>query len=44
LRRGFLDRIERQYGKGRRIWVMEDGIQGRADLELTRAGGTDSLM
>jgi transposase len=24
--RGFLERIERQYGKARRIWLMEYGL------------------
>ena len=25
--RGFLDRIERQYGKARRLWLMDRGVQ-----------------
>jgi hypothetical protein len=24
--RGFLDRIERQYGKARRVWLMDRGV------------------
>src|SRR6476661_10394632 len=34
--RGFLDRIERQYGKARRIWVMDRGIPTEAVLEIMR--------
>ncbi len=34
--RGFLDRIERQYGKARRIWVMDRGIPTEAVLEQMR--------
>jgi transposase len=34
--RGFLDRIERQYGKARRIWVMDRGIPTEAVLEEMR--------
>ncbi len=34
--RDFLDRIERQYGKARRIWVMDRGIPTEAVLELMR--------
>jgi transposase len=33
---GFLDRIERQYGKARRIWVMDRGIPTEAALEEMR--------
>ena len=35
--RGFLARIERQYGKARRIWVMDRGIPTEAVLEEMRA-------
>jgi hypothetical protein len=24
--RGFLERIERQYGKARRVWLMDRGV------------------
>ena len=34
--RGFLDRIEAQYGKARRIWVMDRGIPTEAVLEEMR--------
>ena len=34
--REFLDRIERQYGKARRIWVMDRGIPTEAALEVMR--------
>jgi hypothetical protein len=34
--RGFLERIERQYGKARRIWVMDRGIPTEAVLEVMR--------
>jgi hypothetical protein len=34
--RGFLDHIERQYGKARRIWVMDRGIPTEAVLEEMR--------
>src|SRR6201987_1151266 len=34
--RDFLDRIERQYGKARRIWVMDRGIPTEAVLESMR--------
>lgn len=34
--RDFLDRIERQYGKARRIWVMDRGIPTEAVLALMR--------
>jgi transposase len=34
--RGFLDSIERQYGKARRIWVMDRGIPTEAVLEIMR--------
>src|SRR5256714_2717793 len=35
--RGFLDRIERQYGKARRIWVMDRGVPTEAILAEMRA-------
>jgi transposase len=34
--RGFLERIERQYGKARRIWLMDRGIPTEAVLEDMR--------
>ena len=34
--RDFLDRIERQYGKARRVWVMDRGIPTEATLEEMR--------
>src|SRR6201987_1640151 len=34
--RDFLDRIERQYGRARRIWVMDRGIPTEAVLEIMR--------
>jgi hypothetical protein len=34
--RGFLDRIEQQYGKARRIWVMDRGIPTEAVLDVMR--------
>src|SRR6202047_3305750 len=34
--RDFLDRIERQYGKARRVWVMDRGIPAEAALEEMR--------
>jgi transposase len=35
--RGFLDRIERQYGKARRIWLMDRGVPTEAILGEMRA-------
>jgi len=35
--RGFLDRIERQYGKARRIWLMDRGIPTEEVLAEMRA-------
>ncbi|HEY1433268.1 MAG TPA: IS1634 family transposase, partial [Stellaceae bacterium] len=35
--RGFLDRIERQYGKARRIWLMDRGVPTEAILGAMRA-------
>jgi hypothetical protein len=34
--RGFLERIERQYGKARRIWVMDRGVPTEAVLDEMR--------
>jgi transposase len=34
--RGFLDRIERQYGKARRIWLMDRGVPTEAVLAEMR--------
>jgi transposase len=34
--RDFLARIERQYGKARRVWVMDRGIPTEATLEEMR--------
>jgi hypothetical protein len=34
--KGFLERIERQYGKARRVWVMDRGIPTEAVLEEMR--------
>jgi hypothetical protein len=34
--RGFLDRIEQQYGKARRVWVMDRGIPTEPVLEIMR--------
>ena len=35
--RSFLDRIERQYGKARRVWCMDRGVPTEAVLEEMRA-------
>jgi len=35
--RGFLDRIERQYGRARRIWLMDRGVPTEAVLAEMRA-------
>jgi hypothetical protein len=35
--RGFLDRIERQYGKAKRIWLMDRGVPTEATLADMRA-------
>jgi len=34
--RDFLDRIENQYGKARRVWVMDRGIPTEDVLEQMR--------
>src|SRR4029077_12630880 len=36
--RGFLERIERQYGKARRGWMMDRGVPTEAVLAEMRAG------
>jgi len=35
--RGFLDRIERQYGKARRVWLMDRGVPTEEVLAEMRA-------
>ena len=35
--RGFLDRIERQHGEARRIWLMDRGVPTEATLDDMRA-------
>lgn len=35
--RGFLDRIEHQYGKARRVWVMDRGVPTEETLHQMRA-------
>src|SRR5439155_13367349 len=35
--RGFLDRIERQYGKARRLWLMDRGVPTEEVLAEMRA-------
>jgi hypothetical protein len=35
--RGFLDRIERRYGKAQRIWLMDRGVPTEAVLAEMRA-------
>src|SRR6202049_3450218 len=35
--RGFLERIERQYGKARRVWLMDRGVPTEEVLEEMRA-------
>jgi hypothetical protein len=35
--RGFLDRIEGQYGKARRIWLMDRGVPTEEVLAEMRA-------
>lgn len=42
--RGFLHKIETQYGKAQRIWVMDRGIPTEAHLELMRARGAQYLV
>src|ERR1700737_1991150 len=36
--RGFLERIERQYGKARRVWLMDRGVPTEEVLAEMRAG------
>jgi hypothetical protein len=38
--RGFLDKIEKQYGKARRVWVMDRGIPTEKVLEEMRQSET----
>jgi transposase len=40
----FLDTIERQYGKARRIWVMDRGIPTEAHLEQMRERGISYVV
>jgi hypothetical protein len=35
--RGFLDRIERQYGKAKRVWLMDRGVPTEETLAEMRA-------
>jgi transposase len=42
--RGFLDRIERQYGKAERIWVMDRGIPTEEHLAEMRERGVFYLV
>jgi transposase len=35
--RGFLERIERQYGKARRVWLMDRGVPTEEVLAEMRA-------
>lgn len=42
--RGFLDKIEKMYGKARRIWVMDRGIPTEATLKQMREAGTQYLV
>jgi transposase len=42
--RGFLDKIEKMYGKARRIWVMDRGIPTEATLKEMREAGTQYLV
>jgi hypothetical protein len=41
--RGFLDRIERQYGKARRIWLMDRGEYPPGSVWHVDALGQDAL-
>jgi len=40
----FLDRIEKQYGKSRRTWLMDRGIPTEKTLEKMRSRGIDYLV
>ena len=42
--RGFLDKIEAQYGRARRVWVMDRGIPTEEVLEEMRAAGAGSFL
>ena len=39
--RGFLAKIEAQYGRARRVWVMDRGIPTEEVLEEMRTGGRE---
>ncbi len=39
--RGFLDKIEAQYGRARRVWVMDRGIPTEEVLQEMRTGGRE---
>ena len=41
--RGFLDRIETQYGKARRVWLMDRGIPTEALLQEMRTSGQETF-
>ena len=41
---GFLDRIERRYGRAERIWVMDRGIPSEDSLAKMRAMGASYLV
>lgn len=41
---GFLEKIEAQYGKAERTWVMDRGIPTEASLEEMRAAGVHYLV
>ena len=41
---GFLEKIEQQYGKAQRVWVMDRGIPTEAHLEQMRARGALYLV
>ena len=39
--RGFLDKIEAQYGRARRVWVMDRGIPTEEVLQEMRTAGRE---
>ena len=41
---GFLDRIERRYGRANRVWVMDRGVPTEESLEKMRAMGASYLV
>jgi transposase len=41
--RGFLEKIERTYGKARRVWMMDRGIPSEELLEEMRAPGRETF-